>query len=179
MFEWSISPETNNPPNKRPFSPVDCVLYSSLCTQHSLSVHRGWLALMIYCWNICWTFKLTHRSHSRCGNMQYVIKMIPPYMQIKWPRCCWKGNKSEAIRIPSCGVTKLERVGCTYLAVSASHWKSSSCSSFKSLFCTSWLFCVTESSSSAHYMKNVIWIEHSPLHKAAKAILYWPCCLKQ
>lgn len=88
---------------------------------------------MIYCWNICRTFKLTHRSHSRCGNMQYVIKMIPLYMQIKWP-CCCKGNKSEAIRIPSCGVTKMEHVGCTYLTVAASHWKSSSCSSFSGAF---------------------------------------------
>lgn len=160
---------------------MDCVPYSSLCTQHSLSVHRGWLALVIYCWNICQTFKLTHRSHSRCRNMQYVIKMIPLYMQIKWP-CCCEGNKSEAVRLPSCGVTKMEHAGCTYLTalcrcialevilMQLIQW---------SVFCASWLFCVTESSSSSHYMKNVISLEHSPLHKAAKAILYWPCCLKQ
>lgn len=36
-----------------------------------------------------------------------------------------------------------------------------------------------QSSSSAHYMKNVILIKHSPLHKKAKAISCSPCCLKQ
>lgn len=63
LFLQRISPQTNNPPEKkRHCSPADCILYSSLCTHHSLSVHRGWFTLMIYCWNICWTFKLTQES---------------------------------------------------------------------------------------------------------------------
>lgn len=34
-------------------------------------------------------------------------------------------------------------------------------------------------SPAAHYMKNVILIEHSPLYKTAKAISCMLCCLKQ
>lgn len=50
----------------------------------------------------------------------------------------------------------------------------------------SWCFCVSpdkfiqkQTYSSAHYIKNVILIEHSPLHKIAKAISCLPGCLKQ
>lgn len=41
------------------------------------------------------------------------------------------------------------------------------------------VFTQKETSSTAHYMKNVILIEHSPPNKTAKAISCLPCCLKQ
>lgn len=104
-FPWNIQ-------STQFFLPVDSILYLPLCTRHSLSVHRGWFALMIYCWNICWTFKLAHRSHCWCRNVYAVIKTISLYMQIKWPFWC-PGNISEAVQLTSCGVHMMEHISCT------------------------------------------------------------------